>query len=25
MLNIELPPSDYYQDYGATDVRVTVI
>jgi len=25
MLNIELPPSDYYQDYGASDVRVTVI
>ena len=25
MLNIKLPPSDYYQDYGASDVRVTVI
>jgi hypothetical protein len=25
MLNIELPPSEYYQDYGASDVRVTVI
>lgn len=25
MLNIELPPSEYYQDYGASDIRVTVI
>jgi hypothetical protein len=25
MLNIELPPNEYYQDYGASDVRVTVI
>ena len=25
MLNIELPPSEYYQDYGRSDVRVTVI
>ena len=25
MLNIELPPSEYYQNYGASDVRVTVI
>jgi hypothetical protein len=25
MLNIESPPSEYYQDYGASDIRVTVI
>jgi hypothetical protein len=25
MLNIELPPKDYFQDYGQSDVRVTVI
>ena len=25
MLNIELPPSEYYQDYGVSDIRVTVI
>ena len=25
MLNIQLPPSEYYQDYGMSDVRVTVI
>lgn len=25
MLNIELPPKDYFQDYGRSDVRVTVI
>ena len=25
MLNIPLPPLDYYQDYGKADVRVTVI
>lgn len=25
MLNIELPPSEYEQNYGASDVRVTVI
>ena len=25
MLNIESPPSEYYQDYGVSDIRVTVI
>jgi hypothetical protein len=25
MLNIELPPSEYYQNYGVSDIRVTVI
>jgi hypothetical protein len=25
MLNIQLPPEQYYQDYGRSDVRVTVI
>jgi hypothetical protein len=25
MLNIKLPPSEYFQDYGRSDVRVTVI
>jgi hypothetical protein len=25
MLNIELPPEQYEQNYGASDVRVTVI
>jgi hypothetical protein len=25
MLNIELPPNEYYQDYGASDIRVTII
>ena len=25
MLNINLPPEEYYQDYGRSDVRVTVI
>jgi hypothetical protein len=25
MLGIKLPPSEYYQDYGQSDVRVTVI
>jgi hypothetical protein len=25
ILNIESPPSEYYQDYGASDIRVTVI
>ena len=25
MLNIEQPPKDYQQDYGASDVKVTVI
>jgi len=25
MLNISQPPAEYYQDYGASDVRVTVI
>lgn len=25
MLNIQLPPDEYYQDYGQSDLRVTVI
>jgi len=25
ILNIELPPSEYYQNYGVSDIRVTVI
>jgi hypothetical protein len=25
MLNITVPPAEYQQDYGASDVRVTVI
>jgi hypothetical protein len=25
LLNIQLPPEEYFQDYGQSDVRVTLI